>query len=228
MQPAIGETVKEGKDSLLLVAATELEMAPVRRLVGDRPGVEVLVSGIGPLETAVNLTAVLARRARGGRLVLHFGVAGAYLDRGLGLLDLCLAEREVLGELGICYGSRLEPLGGELPVAATFDLDFDLRQRAASLLAAQGVTVHQGTFVTVSGVSGTESRGIMLRDTHGAICENMEGAAVARVCQYFSIPCLELRSISNMVVDRDPGQWRLAEAVKRCSQAVALLLDGLG
>lgn len=57
----------------------------------------------------------------------------------------------------------------------------------------------------------------MLAATYDAISENMEGAAVARVCRSYKLDWLEIRAISNMVVDRDTSSWRLGEALKRCA-----------
>jgi futalosine hydrolase len=67
----------------------------------------------------------------------------------------------------------------------------------------------------------------MLAARFGGLCENMEGAAVARVCAAFDLPCLELRSISNRVEDRDTGRWRLKEACAKAGAAVARVLEHL-
>jgi len=76
-------------------------------------------------------------------------------------------------------------------------------------------------------VSGTLRRGEALRLRYQAICENMEGAAVARVAQAFQLPCLEMRVVSNMVEDRDLSRWQLAAAIDRAAAALAILLPGL-
>ena len=80
-------------------------------------------------------------------------------------------------------------------------------------------------FVTVNCCTGTKKRGEFLRRKYGAGCENMEGAAVAMVCQNFNIPCVELRCISNMVDDRDTTKWRLSEAVDKICRVVDTLLQ---
>jgi futalosine hydrolase len=56
----------------------------------------------------------------------------------------------------------------------------------------------------------------------------MEGAAVARVCRQFSLPCLEVRSISNMVEDRNTKNWQLKQACTRAGQAAATIIKSLG
>lgn len=215
----------------LLTAATEFEMEPFR--VAWRGGAVLsLVTGIGPVETAVRLAARLHAGGEGLCGVINFGVAGAYLrDRPQPvpqLLDICLAAREVLGDLGICLGDRIDPVaGGDLRPPASFDLDPNLLAAAGEALAAHAISYHRGTFVTVSCASGTARRGALLARQYDGLCENMEGAAVARVCRDFGLPCLELRSISNLVEDRDPRRWQLRHACRRAGEATAFVLAHL-
>ena len=62
----------------LLVAATEQEMAPVRGLA-PKAGFDFLVSGVGPVEAAFQLTRYLSTVSIPVSGVINFGVAGAYL-----------------------------------------------------------------------------------------------------------------------------------------------------
>ncbi|MGV1098791.1 futalosine hydrolase [Thiovibrio sp. JS02] len=211
---------------ILLVAATEMEAAPFLSL-RKGGGVELLVSGVGLLETAVRLGRRLCEGGGDVSLVLNFGVAGAYPGAGAEMLDLCLAEQEVLGDFGICHGETTEPFGHHLATRAVFSLSSSHLDQAADVLAGHGFAVKRGGFVTVHGASATASRGLSLQRAHDALCENMEGAAVARLCAEFSVPCLELRAVSNMVEDRNLANWQLAAASERCAAAVSVLLAEL-
>lgn len=208
---------------ILVVAATELEMGPVRERLGDQARLDFLVCGIGPVEAAVRLGAFLAAHAGRYGLILHCGVAGAYVGAGGELLDICLAEREVLGDLGIEGNGRVVPFPGNLAGAIEFPLDAALCRQAAVLLPGCRI----GTFVTVNTATATAARGAALRDRFGALCENMEGAAVARVCREYAVPCLEVRVVSNLVEDRDPSRWRLNEACQKTADAMAILAPAL-
>ena len=55
----------------------------------------------------------------------------------------------------------------------------------------------------------------------------MEGAAVARVCEKFSLPLLEIRCISNMVEDREVGRWKIQEACVKAAHAAFLIIGEL-
>ena len=218
----------------LVTAATPFELDPLLRAGPPGARFESLVCGVGPVETALRLTALLARREAAGapryRGVVNIGVAGAYrlAENGANLLDLCLAEREVLGDLGICDETAIVSLRSDtLEILDTFALNGPLLAEAASVLAGGGMACRRGTFVTVSCVSGTSRRGDLLARQHQGLCENMEGAAAARVCREFGLPFLELRCVSNLVEERDLRKWRLREACDRCGEAAAFLLQGL-
>jgi futalosine hydrolase len=209
----------------LLVTATEREMDPLREALGQRGEKAFFVCGVGPVESAVRLTRFLAQARNDIAGVILAGVAGGYLDCSLGLLDLCLAEEEILGDFGICGNGQIVDFSqSDLQSRKVFDLQSRYLTLAEDVLAGRGIPYRKGSFVTVNCSSGTAARGRYLRDRHHALCENMEGASVVRVCLEFGLPCLEMRTISNMVEDRDPSRWRLAESIARLASNTALVV----
>ncbi len=214
---------------LLVCAATRLELDYFIKKY-DGPEVMTFVTGIGMVETATRLTALLATTKVAIRGVIHIGIGGAYT---LGpdmpqLLDLCLATKEVLGDFGICLKGDIEALDKRLVRGTeSFSLASELNDKAAQQLARHNFAFHTGVFVTVQCVSATRKRGNMLADRHKGICENMEGAAVARVCRKYLLPMVELRCISNLVEDNDKTSWQIKEAASRCGQAAAKVTAGL-
>ncbi|MBE0586259.1 MAG: futalosine hydrolase [Desulfofustis sp.] len=218
---------------LLAVAATEIEMKPLlaRCPAGDH--LAYCLSGVGPLEAAVRLTRQLAATHQRLHAVINFGIAGAYpgteADRpALQVLDICLAEREIFGDFGISFSNDVEPFAAaECAGYREHVLDAALLQRARQALEAASLSVRCGTFVTVAGASGTAIRGQHLKQRFRALCENMEGAAVARVCREFSVPLLEMRVISNLIEDRPGAAWEIEAACERAALAAALLIDDL-
>jgi futalosine hydrolase len=215
----------------LAVAATKMEMQALERVLDPSLCCERLVTGIGPMETAHRLTRYLAGIQERLSGVVLFGVAGVYeksdLD-GPGLLDICLAEEEVLADFGICFADGIEEfIAPELDAHNHFTLDSGLLALAEEALQQQDITCCRGRFLTVQCASGTKERGDRLAAHFDGLCENMEGAAVARVCAAFSLPCLEVRCISNRVEDRDTGRWRLKEACAKAGAAAAHVLGYL-
>jgi futalosine hydrolase len=217
---------------ILALAATEFEMkALLQHQDWDAEMCETFVTGVGPLETAVRLTRFLQETKKSFSAVIEFGIAGSYLLPGsqktVSLLDICLAENEVFGDFGICYGNEMENLSLELTGPSCYMMDASLNALAEVTFKEHDIPFSTGNFVTVSGVSGTRKRGEVLREKHNGLCENMEGAAVARVCQEFSLPLAEIRSISNYVEDRNLAAWKLKEACLEAGRATSFVITDL-
>lgn len=202
-------------------------MQPVRLALERFPEANLLVTGVGPVQAAMTVTKKLATSDNPFEGVINFGVGGAFVNAGLKLLDICLAHQEIIGDLGICLGEKIEPFeAANMTVPTVFKMRNSLLERAEALLQNEQTHYTSGNFVTVSCVSGTARRGNYLRDKHQAICENMEGAAIASVCQDLGVPFLELRCISNMVEDRDVSRWKLTEACQKSAEILATLCRG--
>ncbi len=217
---------------ILAVAATEIEMTPfVAELLAAGHSCRTLVTGVGPVESAFRLTRFLCENSKQFEAVVQFGVGGAYLQPELSvqpkLLDICLAEQEVFGDLGICLGESMAYLESSLTGNISSEMDKKILQHGKSILARLGITCFTGVFITVSGITATRARGKMLQSRWNGLCENMEGAAIARVCRDFDLPCLELRCFSNYVEDRDTSNWRLQEACKKAAHTAIQLIEGI-
>jgi futalosine hydrolase len=217
---------------ILAIAATEIEMIPF--LVESKAMAfpcQTLVTGVGPVETALRLTRFLCESDDLFEAVLHFGVGGAYIlpdqSRQPELLDICLADQEVAGDLGICLENSMEYLDSSLTGEIVYTIDNALLLRCRALLDRFGIKYHTGVFVSVNSITGTRARGEMLRSKWDGLCENMEGAAAARVCREFSLPYAELRSISNYIEDRDSSTWRLQDACQKAAHTAIQLIEGM-
>jgi futalosine hydrolase len=212
----------------LVVSSTKMELDSIKNLFHDSDKVSFLLSGVGPVESAINLTNYLSCSEKGSIAgVINVGLAGAYPDSGVSPIEICLADKEVFGDIGICMKDRVDDLDSSFAPPIEFELDPEFLTTAEIHLNKAGITFSRGNFITVSSASGTIARSKYLRDKFTAICENMEGAAIARVCQFYSLPCLELRCISNMVVDRQDQQWLVTEAIEECCRAVQAVIGGL-
>lgn len=216
---------------ILAVAATEFEMNPLLEALGTS-SVRTLISGVGPVESCLQITRYLENNSDIVSMVLNFGVAGAFINKKQvekpALLDICLAKTEVFGDLGICYPMRIDDFVGDINPPKHFFLDSRLGKAGARVLQNHGMNYFTGNFVTVNSASGTLLRGNMLSNKYNGLCENMEGAAIARVCEEYSIPLLQLRCISNFVEDRDPTKWCLQQACEKSGRVAALIIKEIG
>ena len=145
----------------LIVSATKTELDPLQSLTLEHNDhLRFLLSGVGPVETALNLTEYLACSGREEiSAIINIGLAGAYPDSGLELLDICLAENEFFGDIGIYVSEGIIPLDSSFAPPAEFALDHELLALASNSLEKAGIKHLSGNFVTVSSVSGTTDRG---------------------------------------------------------------------
>lgn len=206
---------------------------------GQLAGNQVLLafSGLGKINAAATAATMLTSFPV-SRLWM-WGSAGAYPHTDVELNDLALASEEILGDEGVTTLSSwqsLEAIGIPLaqtangPIFNQIPVDRLELERARRLLsqwrsASEAVKIHEGPFVTVSGVSGSLAQARLLGDRFGALCENMEGAAVAHVCLRYQVVFLELRGLSNWAGDRNKKRWHLARALDNCQKAVLYLLE---
>lgn len=183
-------------------------------------------SGMG-IANAAMATAVLIEKFS-PRFIILFGIGGAYPFSGLLPGDIAVAKREIYADSGLILKDGLHgfdaigiPLAvrGKKKFFGEFSLDAKAARMAARLTGAKA-----GTFLTVAASTGTLKRSLELRNKFGAICENMEGAAVAQACYLYGVPLVEIRGISNMVEDRAPKKWLKDEAALNCQMAVLKLL----
>ncbi|HEX2203227.1 MAG TPA: futalosine hydrolase [Longimicrobium sp.] len=208
---------------------------PAWRGTLDGAPVLLLPAGMGKTNAAHALTALLELRPVRG--VVGFGVGGAYPGSGLEVGGVALASEAVYGDEGVTapdgwlstegIGIPLFQRGGAVRFNA-FPLDAARVERARAALAAAGVRAAVGPFVTVSSCSGTAARGEELARRFGALCEGMEGAALAHVAALYDVPFLELRAVSNLVEDRDLSRWCLRDAAEAAQHAVRVVAAAWG
>ena len=167
-------------------------------------------------------------------MVIITGCAGAYLGSGLAVGNLAVASDELFGDEGVLVSGGWQSLKEmNLPLYSqgnqtffnTIPLSRHAAEKAMQLADCHGVRLVRGRFLTVSTCSGTRIRGQELARMHQAICENMEGAAIALTALRYGIPCLEIRGISNLVEDRDLSRWDLPRAVEAAQRFVIKVVE---
>ena len=197
-------------------------------------GVLVLNTGIGKVNAAHSATAVMEKFNI--RYLINMGVGGAYPFSGLATGDIAIAIKEIYGDAGVITPGGWKGIKETgIPLLQSegkkyfneFPLDKDLAKKSLTITrnASRITQVKTGNFVTVSASTGTPGRANELEKRFNAICENMEGAAIAHVAAIYRIPFLEIRGISNIVGMRDKRRWRLSLATKNCQKAVMEIIS---
>lgn len=203
---------------LLVCVATDLEDAWLRERLAGRADVSIVHTGVGPVNAAHAATLGIVRWRPSAILIC--GVGGAYPASGLAVGDVACASEECYGDLGASSPDGfldMRALGFPViagPEPLYNDLPMSIFPTAARV-----------KFVTVSTCTGTAAAADALAARTGGAVENMEGAAIAHVAHLHGVPVGEVRGISNLVTDRDPGAWRLREAAQAAQEAAFSWID---
>lgn len=213
----------------LAVVATEQERSALLRDVASvpvplgpyggcrTPAADVVVSGIGPAAAAAATATALTLGSYDAALSL--GIAGAF--RGTADIgDTLVATELVAADLGAESPTGFLSLGALGWQDDTVAVDPALLQ---ALLARLGEPV-TGPLVTVSTVTGTRARADELAARHGAVGEAMEGWGVLVAATPHGVPVLEVRTVSNLIGDRDPSSWDIPAAFDALARVGAQLL----
>jgi futalosine hydrolase len=230
---AVAPECERLREAFVLAEVIEIGRKRAWRGMLDGRATILLPAGMGKTNAAQAATALLeTRRVRG---ILGFGIAGAYPGSGLEVGDVALASAAIYGDEGVQapegwmstegIGIPLLERGGERTFNE-FPLDPARVERARASLAAEDVDAKVGPFVTLSACSGTAARGEELAGRFGALCEGMEGAALAHVAAIYGVPFVELRAVSNHVEDRDMSRWRIREAAEAAQKAARIVAAG--
>ncbi len=164
--------------------------------------VVIVICGIGKANAA-HAAGILVYRYSPS-VFINIGIAGAYPSSGLNIGDLAVADREIYTDEGLITARgdfvSVESLG--LPLAVYQErLYFNAYDTfIPSFLRGN---LREGTFVTLSTCTGSLQKACLLEGQYGCICENMEGAAIAQVAAYCNLPFFELRSVSNIIRERN-------------------------
>ncbi|MCC6326021.1 MAG: futalosine hydrolase [Candidatus Brocadia sp.] len=210
---------------LLIVAATFPEIKPLVLSLGEdkanEPGIktihyrqasiDILITGVGLMHTAYLMGKILANNTY--NLALQFGIAGSFRKDLAPGMTVNVVE-EVVADFG------------------AEDKENFLDATELHLLPPDQFPYHAGKLMNTTpdsahGASGLKkAKGISVNKVHGyqdsidriikkyqPDIESMEGAAFFYACLMERIPCLQIRTISNYIEDRNKGRWNVPLAI---------------
>jgi futalosine hydrolase len=205
---------------------------------GKLSNINVLLmnTGIGKVNAAHSATCLIENFPIRG--IINLGVGGAYPRSQFKIGDVAIASKEIYGNEGVITPSGwsdIKEIGIPLVQADKkkyfnkFPLDKKFVEKALNSVKLftynTPYAIKSGNFVTVSTTTGIHKRAIELEKRFNAICENMEGAAIAQICTIYKIPLLEVRGISNIVGVREKSKWNLKLASENCQKVVLEIIN---
>lgn len=179
--------------------------AHTRFVTGVLDGHDVVLagSGMGKVNAAI-VTTLLADRF-GCRTIVFSGVAGG-LDPALSIGDVVVADRIVQHDAGVLENEKIRPYQpGHAPIINETDrlgypVDPELLGRVKDRLADMSVPgqIVYGTVLTGDQYLNCDSTREWLLAEFGGKAIEMEGGAVAQVCEAFGLPWLVIRALSDL------------------------------
>lgn len=196
---------------ILLACAVGKELG----FFSSAPGVEMLVTGVGPIEAAASVSRALAQSPYS--FVINAGIGGAF--EGCGEVGDGVVVSEEMMELGLETGTAIVlPDGAGIIERASSDLS------TVDRLVERGFASKRG--ITVSRVTATDATARRLAAL-GVEVESMEGFAVLRAAEIAGVPAVEVRGISNIVTDRARSRWDFSAGTKGLQTVLTALLSTL-
>lgn len=220
---------------ILVMAAVEQErQAILRGIGGDSEFIDVVAGGVGPVAAAIATTKILLAAKEKYKLVISAGIGGGFVDRAE-IGSIVVADAIVAADSGAeTADSGAETADGFLPLdemgfgVVSVRPDLAKVTWVTNTLHSSGMSVHVGSILTLSTVTGTAATAqILASRIPGAASEAMEGFGVALAAADQGIPVLEIRAISNLVGPRDRASWRIEEAMAALTEASRILKGAL-
>ncbi|MCB0359859.1 MAG: hypothetical protein KDD44_09490 [Bdellovibrionales bacterium] len=196
---------------VLILAAFEPELTPLRQLEAAHPSLSLHSVGVGMVEAALGTTRLLAALPDVSNTeVLFIGSAGA-LSPELQLLTPVVASFAALGDPSLARGESYLP--DICPT--TFP--------ANELSSLPFLGISRCGIATPASISATESLAALLQEQTKASAENLELFGVATACASFGVPWSALSVITNHVGPAAHQQWK--QNMPRAAEITAELIS---
>jgi futalosine hydrolase len=214
---------------ILLLSATPREIEPAREYLAERLYLKqkhhfkILYGGVGLTRTTYALARSLAEERP--ELVIQAGIAGSFhplYPPG----SVVTIREEILADEGVSEDSWKSVFDLQLTDANEFPfMAGRLTNPSQKLLNA--CSCPSVTGISVNEITTSRERINEIMERYSPVTESMEGAALHYVCLQENIRFIQLRSISNMIGERDKSKWRMQEAIRNLNQHLIQLIHHL-
>ncbi|WP_432712675.1 futalosine hydrolase [Pedobacter sp.] len=197
---------------ILIVAATLPEIAGLHQHFELQPAPLVQTTNFDTLVTGVGMTATAFALGRqlttNYNLVLNIGIAGCF-DTTYPLGTVLHITADEFSELGA------EDKDSFIPIET---LGFGKSKYTSDYATPAVSSLPKVHGITVNTVHGNKQQIEAIEKRLQPVTESMEGAAVFYACEQAGIPCLQVRSISNYVEERNKANWNIGLALKNLNE----------
>ena len=191
--------------SSLFSDVSEVAFGGVRFLCGKIAEIPVVAAkcGVGKVFAAICAQAMILGFSP--RLIVNTGVAGNLSDT-LSIGDIVISTSVVQHDMDT------SPIGDPVGLISGInkvyiESDKEAADLMAEALSEIGLTYRMGVVASGDQFVATEEKRDFIRETFGALCCEMEGAAVGQVCYVHGVPFLVLRALSDGADGSSPDDF---------------------
>lgn len=206
---------------VLVVAATELEIKP---FLEENPAIDVLIAGVGVPATIYNLQKRIYSQKYD--LIIQAGIAGTYLESFFESQKVVVVNSDLFADIGILEKyqfSTIFEIGFEDLNQAPFQNGILLNKN--EIVESCGLDIVNA--ITVNTVTDDQLQNDRFFQKYQPVIESMEGAAFHYVCLQENVSFLQIRSISNMIGERNKSKWKMKEAIEGLNTILTKLVANL-
>ncbi len=205
---------------ILVTFPTELEGNSFRNIAPVN--IDIAITGVGVPSTIYQLQKLLNKSHYD--LVIQAGICGSFDLSDLPIGSSCIIKKDVFADLGIIENKQLismQELGFSHNDEANF-IDCSLINEGDFL---EALKLPKYSSITVNTITDNLELTNIIYKKYSPQLESMEGAALHYVCLLEGIKFLQLRTVSNLVGERDKTKWNIALAVKNMTDALIKVVD---
>jgi len=211
--------------NILLVSATQTEIAPFLQEIKLDPGnavlsscsykshqMDVLITGVGTAQTSYYLGKYLSSKYH---LAINAGICGSFNPNSK-LGEVIQVSEDYFADLGAEDNDKFLSVS-ELGLPAAYYVKNENPFVLENIKQVRGVTVN-----TTHGNADSIQKFMSRIKTD---IESMEGAAFIWACNKEKVKCIQLRAISNYVEKRDHSKWQIELAIKNLNESLHKVLS---
>ena len=221
---AMHEEIMELKNSMTDI--NEIQISNLKFYEGKLCSKDIVLveSGIGKVNAAISTTLLISHFKV--EKIIFTGVAGA-VNPKIKVTDIVIGTDLVESDMDVTAGGNYKL--GEIPrmKSSNFKADpylFNLAESVAIKLFGSD-KVHKGRIISRDEFVASSEKVNKLREIFSAECVEMEGAAIAHVCEVMNIPFIVIRSISDKADDE--AGMSFDEFVKIAARNSKSIVEGI-
>lgn len=210
--------------NILLASATEFEVdfANINHIVTDKNVLLTkLITGVGVPNAMYHLTkAVLTNKHD---FIIQAGIGGTTI-KNFELGNVVIIGADTFADVGIYEKGEFSTL---------FDNGFADKNKVPYkdgwLRNNNILDIDLPHYISVTVNTITDDKAVIANQNKlfNAGVESMEGAALHFVCLMHNIPFLQVRSISNVVGERDKSKWQIKKAISNLNKALPNIINSI-